>query len=186
MRSLERQQRAAPRNATRRPAATATVLMALLSLALLGAECQESPETPPDTNNLLWVISPPETMALGAQVQLPISVYTQDESIQAWEIGFSVDPAMLEIVAVSGHNHFDDGTLPVEPVYDVPGGRVSRIVDFLHSPASGIGERRIAIVTVKAVAPGDSPLRIELEGMADSAGQPIYARSLLTDVTVVP
>jgi hypothetical protein len=186
MRSLERQQRAAPRNATRRPAATATVLMALLSLALLGAECEESPETPPDTNNLLWVISPPETMALGAQVQLPISVYTQDESIQAWEFAFSVDPATLEIVEVSGHNHFDDGTLSVEPVYDAQGGRVSRIVDFLHGPTSQTGELRIAMVTVKALAPGDSPLRIELEGMADSAGEPVYAKSLLTNVTVLP
>jgi len=186
MRSLEHQRQAAPRNATRRPAATATALIALLSLALLGAECEEKPGTPPDTNNLLWILSPPETMQVGSEIQLPVSVFTEDESIQAWEFAFSVDPAKLEIVDVSGHNHFDDGTLSVEPVYDVPGGRVSRIVDFLHGPASQTGEKRIAIVTVKALAPGDSPLRIELEGMADSAGEPIYARSLVPSVTVLP
>ncbi len=143
---------------------------------LLGAKCAG-----PAPELLLWLSGAPSDMQLGETSAFQVAVYNADVPVQAFDLGISIDPSILEIVSVSASGFFDlaDRGLAMPPVTDPQTGMTTGIVDFNHGVASRVGELRIATVRVRAIGEGSSQVRLVPAG--------IYtAEDVAFDVAVIP
>jgi len=149
------------------PAVKVRLAVLLLALGcLLGAPCDGGEQK-------TWVALVTDAETVGTFSPLVVHILVSSPTpIQAFELGLRWDPSKIHAMNVAPHPEFDDdGVLFTNPRWDVPAGRLDRIVDLRHGGEGAQGTFRVATVQFLALgSPGSTSIQPTSRGLADGNG----------------
>lgn len=154
------------------------VLLLVALVPLVGSKC--GPQAPAVALRLepaSAVVSP------GAVVELDVVAELDSQPLQAFDLEVSATAGMLAAFAAEPHADFDDdGALFVEPLPNLGGSLLRRIVDVRHGATPASGAVVLARVRVLALAKGSGVVSISDAGLARPDGGGIS--STVADATI--
>ncbi len=145
----------------------------IAALSLAGAGCGGGGDdggggSPPPTASLglepgNLEVSPGDTFAVDIVVDAsaPFVAWDLGVQIDAWDTALQPASGVLVPVSVAQHPDFDDdGALFGQSEWDLPSGRLSRIVDLRHGGPGVSGAVRVATVWLSAATEGYATLTV--------------------------